>query len=106
MRKRGPAPWRLTYYADLRQASTPRGLVPHLAISRYDGKPIRCEWSTLQKIKDDLLGSDVVAIEVYPPASDVVDETNARHLWVVPPDAIPVNLKRRGVTALGCEAIG
>ena len=41
-------------------------------------------WDVLQAIKDDVLGSDVMAIEMYPRDCDLVYEINARHLWEVP----------------------
>lgn len=37
-------------------------------------------WETLQKIKTDILG-DVVAIEIFPKNSKVVNFRNTRHLW-------------------------
>jgi hypothetical protein len=47
-------------------------------------------------VKNELLGEDALAVEMYPPAPDVVDEANIRHLWEVPPDLLPFGLHRRG----------
>ena len=38
---------------------------------------------------------DALAIEFYPPAHDVVDETNMRHLWELPADLLPFGLHQR-----------
>jgi len=55
----------------------------HMRVSRHDGKPIVCDWDTLQAIKNEFLGEDVTAIEIYPAESNVVCEVNYRHFWVV-----------------------
>jgi hypothetical protein len=49
-----------------------------LAISRKDDAVM--SWEELQNIKQNLLG-DAFAIEVYPPADEVVNLRNTRHLW-------------------------
>ncbi len=43
-------------------------------------------WDTLQDIKNDFLGPDAVAIEIYPPARDVLNMAPIRHLWQLGPD--------------------
>jgi hypothetical protein len=40
-------------------------------------------WEILQKIKRQVLG-DVVAVEIFPIDSDVVNLANTRHLWFSP----------------------
>lgn len=52
-------------------------------------------WDALQMLKDEYLGPDAVAVEVYPAAHDAVDEVNQRHLWEVPPDFLPFGLHGR-----------
>jgi hypothetical protein len=47
----------------------------------------------MQRIKDDILGSEATAIEVYPPSSQVVDEADMFHIWSV--DPLPFSLFRR-----------
>ena len=60
------------------------GIIEHLMIARLNGDRIPDHWATLQRIKNEVVGSDRLAIEVYPPASEVIDECNAYHLWVLP----------------------
>lgn len=52
----------------------------HLLIQRIDNKPIT-SYMDLQEIKDDLLGEDVSAIEIFPKKVDLCNGSNARHLW-------------------------
>ena len=35
----------------------------------------------LQEIKNDLLGEDVMAVEVFPKKDDLCNESNTCHLW-------------------------
>lgn len=68
--------------------------VPYLRIRRYDwgdGIP----WELLQQAKDEAGYADCAAIEVYPPACDVVNEVNIRHLWVLPHHIDYPNLNQR-----------
>lgn len=75
------------------QKLTAWGLTPHLRIMREDGGTL--SWDELQLIKNEYWGADAVAVEVYPPVSDLVDEIPARHLWLVPPEVTWPNLRRR-----------
>lgn len=54
----------------------------HLAIASLSGE--RPTWWEMQRIKDELAGPDAMAVEVYPPAAEVVDEADMFHIWVLP----------------------
>lgn len=74
----------------------PRGLeelkwrTPHLAIRRHDGTEI-LGWDILQRIKNEIVGRDRIAVEVFPAADDLVNEANMRHLFVW--DSCPFTIK-------------
>lgn len=55
--------------------------VRHLAISSLSEN--RPTWHEAQRIKDEIAGEDATAVEVYPPRSEIVDDANMYHLWVV-----------------------
>ena len=59
------------------------GYVTRLAVARHDKHPLR-SWADLQRIKNEIVGPERVAVEVFPPESELVDEMNAYHLWVLP----------------------
>lgn len=61
-----------------------RGFVEVLMVRRRDGRPVR-EWTHLQRIKDELVGPERTAVEVYPARADVVDTAHMYHLWLIPP---------------------
>ena len=52
----------------------------HLRIQRIDNKPVH-NYMDFQQIKNDLLGEDVIAIEIYPKKSDFKNGSHTYHLW-------------------------
>lgn len=76
--------WTQTYSAQVVQRYGARlGAVDHLKVKRHDHRD-GIPWDMLQRIKNEVLGTDVLAVEFYPPADEVVNGVNMRHLWVVP----------------------
>lgn len=72
---------------------TPIGIVTHLWIRHHAGE--MPPWRDLQAIKNQLAGPDRVAVEVFPPEADLVDEANMAHLWVYPDGfVLPFGLRR------------
>jgi hypothetical protein len=63
----------------------------HLAVSSLSG--IRPSWHEMQRIKDDLAGERATAVEVYPPRSEIIDDADMFHIWVLP-GALPFSLYR------------
>ncbi|HIE97829.1 MAG: hypothetical protein ABGZ53_30525 [Fuerstiella sp.] len=56
------------------------GKLVHLSIKRVDRGPAK-DWRHFQQIKNDILGEEVEAIELFPAESRVVDTANQFHLW-------------------------
>jgi hypothetical protein len=55
----------------------------HLAISSLSGR--RPTFHEMQRIKNEIVGTEGTAVEVYPPQSELVDEADMFHLWTVDP---------------------
>lgn len=53
-----------------------------LAIKRRDKEPIR-SWRDLQRIKNDIIGDEYEAVEIFPAESRLVDTSNQYHLFVL-----------------------
>jgi hypothetical protein len=53
-----------------------------LSIRRNDRKAIH-DWRHFQRIKNELVGPEHEAIELYPAESRLVDTSNQYHLWVL-----------------------
>ena len=62
------------------------GRFTHVEIHRVDDSPTH-DWYDLFELKNELFGEDRAALEVYPPAERLVDDTNSYHLWVLEADA-------------------
>jgi len=59
------------------------GKIDHVLIRRHDQGTV-VPWSDMQRIKDELLGPERVAVQVFPPQSQLIDQANCYHLWVLP----------------------
>ena len=68
----------------------------HLSIKRRDRLEIR-DWREFQRIKNELVGPECEAIEVFPAESRLVDTANQYHLWVFP-FKLPIGFNRRVVS--------
>jgi len=71
------------YSASVYLRRTSWGVIEHLAIRRHDGLPVE-GWDDLQRIKNEVVGAERVALEVYPRADEVIASANMRHLFVLP----------------------
>lgn len=57
--------------------------VVHINIRRVDGGPIMRDWRHFQQIKNEIVGDECEAIELYPAESRKVDTSNKYHLFAV-----------------------
>jgi hypothetical protein len=86
--------WGEEYTAQVLDYPHPRwGVIQHLIIRRHDGAEIAAKWDVLQQIKNDMVGAEAFAVEMYPAESAVVDEVNWRLLWIIPAEAMPFGLR-------------
>lgn len=61
----------------------PFGRIIYLSLKTKDKQP-RHDWREMQRIKNDLVGEEVEAVEVYPAESRLVDTSNQYHLFCFP----------------------
>jgi hypothetical protein len=59
------------------------GYMYHLSIRRNDRRLVR-DWRHLQRIKNELLGPDYEAVELFPSEDRRVDYADQWHLWALP----------------------
>ena len=71
----------------------------HLSVRRRDRRPVH-DWRDLQRIKNELLGPEHEAVELYPAESRRVDLANQYHLWALddPSFQWPVGFRERRVS--------
>lgn len=84
-----------TYQVAVRRTDGP----VHLSIKRLDQRAIR-DWRVMQRIKNELVGPECEAVEIYPAESRLVDTANQYHLWAFPDPTyrIPFGFDRGLVT--------
>ncbi|NOJ72460.1 DUF7694 domain-containing protein [Paenibacillus alvei] len=80
------------YAVMTRPVATEWGEVTHACIINANSTDI--PWAEKQRIKNELFGSSRTAIEVFPPESELVDEANMYHIWILPKGMkLPFTLK-------------
>jgi hypothetical protein len=70
------------YVVMSRKIMTDWGIVEHICIRNASNTDI--PWSEKQRIKNELFGKDVTAIEVFPRDNRLIDEAGMYHLWILP----------------------
>lgn len=72
----------------------------HLSIRRCDGGAIFRDWRHFQEIKNQIVGTENEAVELYPAESRLVDTSNSYHLFVSndPTFRFPFGWTQRNVT--------
>lgn len=54
----------------------------HLSIKRLDLQPLQ-DWRELQRIKNELLGEEIEAVQLHPAESRLLDMCDQIHLWAI-----------------------
>lgn len=71
------------------KSPTDKGFAIRAMVQTVDDKPIENHWREMQRIKNEIFGVDKMAIEYYPPQSDLVDQHNIYWMWIFPEGIIP-----------------
>lgn len=83
--------WSNGHYAVMsRDLDTEWGKVTHYFISQLSGEDI--PWRDKQMIKNSIAGHDKLAIEVFPPMTELVNDADAYHIWVLHDKKLPFGL--------------
>lgn len=67
-------------------------VVTHMAIRT--ASQLEPPWRDMQRIKNDICGEESTAVQVMPPASELIDEADMYHMWVLS-SRLPFSLARR-----------
>lgn len=71
------------YQVEMNEMETQLGRVLWLAIVRTDREAVH-DWRHLQRIKNELVGPEREACEIFPRESRLVDTNNQYHMFVLP----------------------
>lgn len=93
------------YQVNIRSLEPIEGLgrIVHLSIKRRDKSAIH-DWRDLQWIKNELVGKEFDAVEIYPAEERLVDTSNQYHLWVFLDVRLPFGFSDRMVTEAEVES--
>lgn len=86
--------WENDHYQVIKRTlpAGPWGRIVHLTFRNVDGSRRR-DWREFQRIKNELVGEEFDAVEVYPAQSRVVDTADHYHLWVLLDQPVPFGLR-------------
>lgn len=77
------------------------GRMTWVSLRRTDRLPVR-DWRDLQRIKNEIVGPEAEAVELFPAESRLVDGANQFHLWCGPPGMrFPFGFDERLVLGVG-----
>jgi hypothetical protein len=89
------------YQVAIFEADTEEGFPPmwHLSIKRHDRAPV-FNWRDIQTLKNELIGPENEAVQLFPAESRLVDGANQYHLFVLkdPKIRFPFGFPNRMVT--------
>lgn len=93
------------YTVNVRRQQGNLGELIHMSIHDHD-RSSRHDWRDLQRIKNDIMGPEGEAIEIYPAESRLVDTANEWHLWGIVGMAWPFGYQERLVSEDGVSIGG
>jgi hypothetical protein len=99
----GESWWRNSFYLVFRKELQPEEGIEgpvRLSIRRNDGKAIR-EWKHLQRVKNEVVGAEREAVEIFPPQTMVVSMNHEHHLFVTPVGVSSIYVYEEKVRAEG-----
>lgn len=70
-------------------AKTTGGTAIKAMIRKHDGEPFKNHWAEIQRIKNEIFGSDAIAVEYYPAEEDLADVANIYWIWLFPAGVLP-----------------
>jgi hypothetical protein len=68
---------------------TTHGPATQVLIQNHTDTPIIKHWSEIQRIKNEIFGPEVMAIEYFPPESELINQHNIYWIFIFPEGIIP-----------------
>lgn len=69
------------------------GFATQILVQKHDDTPIVNHWSEMQRIKNEVFGKEVTAIEYFPAESQLIDHHNIYWMWIFPDGVLPMLVK-------------
>lgn len=68
---------------------TTHGPAIQVLIQNHFDEPIKNHWAEIQRIKNEVFGPEVTAIEYFPAESELVNQHNIYWIFIYPDGVIP-----------------
>jgi hypothetical protein len=68
---------------------TTHGTAIQVLIQNHFDEPIKNHWGEIQRIKNEIFGPEVMAIEYYPAESELINDHNIYWIFIYPQGVIP-----------------
>lgn len=72
---------------------TTHGPAIRAMVQNHANTPITNHWAEMQRIKNQIFGEEVTAIEYYPKQSELTDQANIYWMWIFPENVLPIPIK-------------
>ena len=69
---------------------TSHGFAIRIMVQKHDDTPIPKHWAEMQKIKNEIFGEEITAVEYYPSKSNLIDEHNIYWMFIYPEGVLPI----------------
>lgn len=85
------------YCVMTRDIDTHMGKVTHACIRNQGSRDTKWKgtdipWVEKQRIKNEIFGNEAIAIEIFPKESELVDEANMYHIWILHDFILPFSI--------------
>jgi len=71
-------------------SKTTHGKATSVLVQKLDNTPILGHWKEMQKIKNEIFGTETTAVEYYPKESELIDDHNIYWFWIFPDNILPI----------------
>ena len=72
------------------ESKTTKGTAISCLVQKLNNTPILNHWSEMQRIKNEIFGKEVTAVEYYPKESELQDVHNIYWMWIFPEGVLPI----------------
>lgn len=68
---------------------TTHGHATQVLIQNHFDEPIKNHWAEIQRIKNEVFGQEVTAVEYFPAESELIDQHNIYWIFIYPDGVLP-----------------
>lgn len=74
-------------------SDTTHGRAIRAMVQKHNDMPFLNHWFEMQKIKNEIFGKEVTAVEYYPKESELENSHNIYWMWIFPEGVLPIPIR-------------